>query len=108
MLLTLNESTKFGQPTELESIRQMSSNPAPGGWFNCQVGATGPASDVNLVCIWLTDLNGQFDGWYVSDPTLKEDALATALTAIATGNPVTVSLNTTDQYGTVQRIYIYA
>lgn len=78
---------------------------APGGWFNCLVMWTGPAED-GTVFIFLHERNGAFDRWYRAVEVSKREMLATALTAITTGTPVAALLTTSDEYGTINRLYV--
>jgi hypothetical protein len=78
---------------------------APGGWFDCNVNYCGPAEN-GVIYIHLRERGNAFDRWYQAYDTMKRDMLATALTAISTGLPVTVYITTTDEYGILNRLYI--
>jgi hypothetical protein len=78
---------------------------APGGWFDCAVNLVGPAED-GVIYIHLRERNGQFDLWYRAYDTMKKEMLATALSSISTSLPVTANLTTTDEYGTINRLYV--
>jgi hypothetical protein len=78
---------------------------APGGWFDCAVNYAGPA-ETGVVYIHLRERNGQFDRWYQAFDIVKREMLATALTAMSTGLRVTAFVDTTDEYGTLNRLYV--
>jgi hypothetical protein len=79
---------------------------APGGWFDCAVNLVGPA-EAGVIYIHLRENNGQFDRWYQAYDAVKKEMLATALSAISTGLRVSVYLTTTDEYGTINRLYVH-
>jgi hypothetical protein len=78
---------------------------AAGGWFTCNVTMTGPAESGEIY-IRLREVGGSFERWYSAVGQERKEMLATALTAIATGYRVTVALTTTDEYGTINRLYV--
>jgi hypothetical protein len=78
---------------------------APGGSFSCTVNRAGPAENGNIL-VHLREASGKFDRWYTANNAVKKEMLATALTAISTGLRVTAFLSTTDEYGTLNRLYI--
>lgn len=81
-------------------------NAAAGGWFDCVVNYAGPAED-GVIYIHLRDRAGAFDSWYKATDVCKKEMLATALTAITSGLPVSAALTTQDQYGVCQRLYVH-
>jgi hypothetical protein len=78
---------------------------APGGWFNCTVNRTGPAENGNIY-VHLREAGNQFDRWYIANSTIKKEMLATALTAISAQLRVSAQLSTTDEYGTINRLFL--
>ena len=78
---------------------------APGGSFTCIVNRTGPAENGSIL-VHLREASGKFDRWYTANNAVKKELLATALTAISTGLKVTAFVSTTDEYGTLNRLYI--
>jgi len=78
---------------------------APGGWFNCSVNLAGPAED-GTVYIHLRETGGQFDRWYSATTGMKREMLATALAALTSGKMVSAYISTTDEYGTINRLYV--
>jgi hypothetical protein len=78
---------------------------APGGWFTCDVMWTGPIEN-GEVYILLREVGGQFERWYSPVSQVRKEMLATALTAITTGFRVSAALSTTDEYGTIERLYV--
>jgi hypothetical protein len=80
---------------------------APGGWFNCNVTMAGPA-ETGEIWIRLREVGGQWERWYSPVSLVRKEMLATALTAIAMGVPVAAGLTTTDEWGTIERLYIIA
>lgn len=82
--------------------------PAPaaaGGWFSCNVNMTGPGENGDIY-VHLREVGGRFDQWYVAASAVKKEMLATALTAISASLQVSCYLTTTDQYGTVNRLFV--
>src|SRR6266850_4716857 len=79
--------------------------PSPGGWFRCRVTKAGPAED-NKIYIRLAEKQGSWERWFSAIDAFKKEMLATALTAISTGNEVDVSLETIDEYGRIMRLYV--
>jgi hypothetical protein len=76
-----------------------------GGWFTCRVTMAGPAEDGNIY-IGLSDTAGAFPSqWYVAVASMKNEMLATALSAIASGKNVSAALTDTAQYSTINRLY---
>jgi hypothetical protein len=78
---------------------------APGGWFSCNVTMTGPGENGNIF-VRLREVNGRFDTWFLAAASVRKEILATALTAISASLRVSVYLTTTDQYGTVNRLFV--
>jgi hypothetical protein len=75
------------------------------GWFTCRVTLAGPAEDGNIY-IALSDTGGAFPSqWFVSVASMKNEMLATALAAIASGKNVTTALSDTVPYSTINRFY---
>jgi hypothetical protein len=77
----------------------------PGGSFTCTVNRAGPAENGNIL-IHLRETSGKFDRWFTAHNAVKKEMLATALTAISTGLKVSAFVTTTDEYGTLNRLYI--
>ena len=78
---------------------------APGGWFTCRVQLAGPAED-GKIYIHLKDELGAFESWFFAYDSIKQEMLATALTAISTGFPVSAALTSSDEYSQIERLYI--
>jgi hypothetical protein len=78
---------------------------APGGWFSCNVNMTGPGENGDIF-VHLREVNGRFDTWYLAAASVKKEILATALTAISASLQVSVYVTTTDQYGTLNRLFV--
>jgi hypothetical protein len=78
---------------------------APGGWFICDVTLAGPA-ETGEIYLKLKEVGGQFDRWYSPVSLVRNEMLATALTAITLGVPVWVGLSTTDEWGRIERLYL--
>lgn len=79
---------------------------APGGWFTCVVGMTGPASDGNIY-IALQDSGGAFPlRWFVAFNGERKEMLAVALAAITANLRVVAYLATTDAFGTINNCYL--
>ena len=76
-------------------------------WVNCKVTSTGPAED-GTVFIGLRSINANppFSAWFVAVESQKKEMLATALTAISTGNTVSTLLTDSKQYSTINRLYV--
>jgi hypothetical protein len=79
--------------------------PSPGGWFRCRVTKAGAADD-SKIYIRLGEKQGAWERWYSAIEAFEKEMLATALTAISTGNEVEVQLETVDEYGRVLRLYV--
>jgi hypothetical protein len=75
-----------------------------GGWFICSVAMTGPAEDGNIY-VALADTAGSFNAWFVAVASMKNEILATALSAIASGKNVSVALTDIVPYSTINRFY---
>lgn len=78
---------------------------APGGWFSYNVNMTGPAESGNI-SVHLHEVNGRFDRWYLAAAAVREEILATALTAISASLRVSAYVTTTDEYGALNRLYV--
>lgn len=77
-------------------------------FYPCEVRRAGP-SDEGEIYIWLKSRPGSqnsFDSWFKAAPSKRREMLATALTAITTGNRVDAYLDSTNQYEIIQRLYI--
>jgi len=88
--------------------RQPVEAPAPaaaGGWFSCTVNMAGP-SENGSISVHLREVNGQFNKWFVAAAAVKKEILATALTAISASLKVSVYVTTTDEYGTLNRLFV--
>lgn len=90
-----------GSPPKAAGIQKA----APGGSFTCTVNRAGPAEN-GAILIHLREASGKFDRWYTANNAVKKEMLATALTAISTGLKVSAFVATTDEYGTLNRLYI--
>ena len=78
---------------------------APGGWFTCDVIWGGPIEN-GQVWILLREVGGQFQRWYSPVSIVQKEMLAVALTAMTTGFRVEAALSTTDEWGSIERLYI--
>lgn len=78
---------------------------AAGGWFSCTVNMAGPGENGNMY-VHLREVSGQFDSWYIAAAAVKKEILATALTAISASLKVSAFVTTTDQYGTLNRLFV--
>lgn len=78
---------------------------AAGGWFSCNVTMAGPGENGNIY-VHLRQANGQFDRWYLAAASVKKEILATALTAISASLKVSAYVTTTDEYGTLNRLFV--
>jgi len=78
---------------------------APGGWFTCNVTMGGPA-ETGEIYLRLREAGGQFERWYSPVSVVRKEMLATALTAMTLGFPVSAGLSTTDEWGTIERLYL--
>jgi len=67
----------------------------------------GPAED-GTVFIALKSINANppFNAWFVAVESQRKEMLATALTAISTGNTVSTLLTNSKQYSTINRLYV--
>jgi len=85
---------------------------APGGWFVCTVTAAGAAEDGNIYIGLRFTVEDpppatSYERWYSAVEQKRTEMLATALTAISTRLRVSALLTTTDEYGTINRLYVY-
>jgi PASTA domain len=78
---------------------------SPGGWVRCRVMRAGPADD-SKIYIRLAEKQGAWERWFSAIEAFEKEMLATALTAISTGNEVEVLLETLDEYGRIMRLYV--
>ena len=78
---------------------------AAGGWFSCNVNMAGPGENGNIY-VHLREVNGQFDKWFVAAAAVKKEILATALTAISASLKTSAYVTTTDEYGTLNRLFV--
>lgn len=76
-------------------------------WVECNVTRAGPAEN-GTIYVALKAKDNSFHNWFVAVPAMEREMLATALTAISTGNGVTASLSATTAYSTVNRLYVRA
>ena len=74
-------------------------------WVDCSVTRAGPAEN-GTVYIALRAKDNSFHNWFKAVPAMEREMLATALTAISTGNDVTTSLSATGPYSTINRLYV--
>jgi hypothetical protein len=96
---------KVMQQEALVTQNEPRTQAAAGGWFACNVTMTGPA-ETGEIYIRLREVGGQFEKWFSAVGQERKEMLATALTAISTGYRVTAALSTTDEYGTINRLYV--
>ena len=75
-------------------------------WVDCTVTRAGPAEN-GTVYIALRAKDSSFHEWFVAEPTMEREMLATALTAISSGHDVTSSLSATTAYSTINRLYVH-
>ena len=78
---------------------------SPGGWFQCRVVKAGPANDSK---IYIRLATSGWERWFFAIEAFEKEMLATALTAISTGYDVDALLETTDEYGRINRLYVRA
>jgi hypothetical protein len=102
--------SKAGTPTSPAAVPgaqpvEAPGQAAPGGWFSCNVTMTGPGENGDIF-VHLREVNGRFDTWFLAAASVKKEILATALTAISASLRVSAYLTTTDQYGTVNRLFV--
>jgi hypothetical protein len=107
----MQEQERLG-PLEPPERVEPAADAAPGGTFDCTVTATGAAEDGNIyIGLKFTVANPPpattYERWYSAVASKRREMLATALTAITTQLPVLARLTTTDEYGTINRLYIY-
>lgn len=76
-----------------------------GGWFSCRVERTGPAEN-GTIYVWLNDQGGKFNHWFVAADVVKREILSVALTAMSTGLLVDAAVESTKEYGILNRIYL--
>lgn len=78
-------------------------------WFNnCVVTRAGPTADRGRFFVALTDRGGAFsDRFFLCEESIKRELLATALTAISTGNRVEASVEDgAPQFGILYAVYL--
>jgi hypothetical protein len=80
-------------------------------WYTCDVVRAGPAGDDENVYIALSNRAGPWGGqdawrWFVPAKSMKREMLATALSAVATGMPVTAQVESEAAYSRLHRFYI--
>ena len=75
-------------------------------WVDCHVTRAGPAEN-GTVFVALRATNNSFHEWFEAVPAMQREMLATALTAISTGNQVSASLSATTAYSTINRLYVH-
>ncbi|MGC6176275.1 hypothetical protein [Lacrimispora sp. 38-1] len=77
-------------------------------WATCKVTSTGPAEDGNIyIGLRSLDVNPPFTNWFKAVEGERKEMLATALTAISTGNNVTTLLTDSKPYSIINRLYIH-
>lgn len=78
-------------------------------FYTCEVKRAG-ANDDGEVYIRLQRFRPgraqPFDWWFKAAPSKRREMLATALTAITTGLHVDAYMDSTNEYETIQRLYI--
>lgn len=64
-------------------------------FYECHVLYAGYAADNNDVCIWLREVSGKFDDWFLSpkESEMQSKMLATALAAVTSGQRVQVGFS---------------
>ena len=72
---------------------------------NVTVTKTGPAENGTMY-VALRPADNSFHRWFIMEPSVEKEMLATALTAVAGAKKVQCYLTTTDSYGTVRRMYV--
>jgi hypothetical protein len=73
----------------------------------CDVWKVGPNED-GLVLIALIDKAEGFGmRWFIATESVKREMLATALAAMASGFPVEATLESTDEYSRIMRLYAH-
>lgn len=75
-------------------------------WVDCKVTRAGPAEN-GTVYIALRAKDNSFHQWFVAEPTMEREMLATALTAISSGHDVSSLLSATTAYSTINRLYVH-
>ena len=76
-------------------------------WVECNVTRAGPAEN-GTIYIALRAKDNSFHNWFVAEPSMEREMLATALTAISAGKDVTSNVSATSPYSTVNRLYVRA
>jgi hypothetical protein len=107
----MQEQVRLG-PLEPPERAQPAADAAPGGSFACTVTATGAAEDGNIYIGLRFTVEDpppatSYERWYSAVASKRREMLATALTAITTQLPVLARLTTRDEYGTINRLYIF-
>jgi hypothetical protein len=75
-------------------------------WYQCRVMQTGPTSATDVL-LQLTETEGAFTGrWHKAAPDMQREMLATALTAVSTGLPVAVNLESDAADSIIHNIYL--
>ena len=75
-------------------------------WLNnATVTMAGPAEN-GTVYAAIIPADNSFHRWFILEPTMEKEMLATALTAVSTGKKVLTNLSSTDAYSTVNRLYV--
>lgn len=76
-------------------------------WLNCDVTRAGPAENGSIY-IALKASDNSFHRWFVAEPSMEREMLATALSAISGGRSVTTHLESTTGFSTINRLYVRA
>jgi hypothetical protein len=75
-------------------------------WITCRVQRAG-AAEGGIVYLRLEGVKGEFPSrWFSANNGIKQEALATALTAITTQLHVDANIVARDEYSVVNRLYI--
>jgi hypothetical protein len=66
---------------------------------------TGPAEN-GVIYVALKNVDGSFNHWFQATAVMKNQILATALSAMSLDKKVSVHLSDTTPYSTVNRLYV--
>jgi len=78
------------------------------GWYTCSVVRTGPAEGGDVVVMLHHEHPNKVftDRWFVAVEKVKQEMLAVALFALASGYKVTALLEDSEQYAVCKRLYM--
>ena len=74
-------------------------------WVACRVTMAGPAENGIVYVALLADDNS-FHRWFVAVPNMRNEMLATALTAISARKNVSAYITDVAEYSTINRLYV--